>query len=110
MKRSLELRNEITELPSALDSIEAALYEAGHTKELAGEMRLVAEEALSNIIFYGYEDDGEHIICVSLERTDEEIRLELVDDGIPFNPLDQPPPDLDAPIEDREEGGGWGSP
>ena len=70
-----------------------------------GDVSLALEEALINVILHGCADEKPHDIqvCFSIEST--EIILELEDDGIPYNPLNAPPPDLDVPIEQRKIGG-----
>jgi serine/threonine-protein kinase RsbW len=42
---------------------------------------------------------------LSLELDDREARLELRDDGQPFDPLGAPAPDLESPMEERGLGG-----
>ena len=48
---------------------------------------LVLNEALINIISYGYEDDEEHTILVKVNHSPSEIDIEIIDDALPFNPL-----------------------
>ncbi|MGH8699537.1 MAG: ATP-binding protein [Burkholderiales bacterium] len=105
MRATTTLGNDLAELPAALDWLEAALRAAGVAAAVVGEMRLVAEEGLSNVIRYAYADSARHSIEVTVEIGGGEIRLVLRDDGRPFNPLAAPAPDLDGPIEQRSGGG-----
>jgi len=66
---------------------------------------LVLEELITNLVKYGYRDRPAGSAEVILVLEESRLMLELVDDGDPFDPLEQPPPDLDAPIEERELGG-----
>jgi anti-sigma regulatory factor (Ser/Thr protein kinase) len=68
-------------------------------------MRLIAEEGLANIVRHAYEPEEEGEIEVLLALSETEVRLELRDSGRPFNPLEHPEPDLEAPIEERPLGG-----
>jgi serine/threonine-protein kinase RsbW len=52
---------------------------------------LVFEEVVTNIIKHGYADGQEHAIEVSLEVRDGAIVMRVEDDGVAFNPCDQPP-------------------
>ncbi len=107
MRATRTLGNDLAELPAALDWLEAALRAAGVGEAVVGELRLVAEEGLSNVIRYAYADTARHSIEVTVEIDGGEVRLVLRDDGRPFNPLAVPAPDLNAPIDQRS-GGGWG--
>jgi anti-sigma regulatory factor (Ser/Thr protein kinase) len=99
------LGNDLAELPAALDWLEATLRSAGVGETAVGELRLVAEEGLSNVIRHAYADAARHSIEVTVEIGGGEVRLVLRDDGRPFNPLAAPAPDLDGPIEQRPLGG-----
>ena len=89
----------------ALNELESLLLNESVPREVVGELRLIAEEGISNIILYAYESGEERRIEVTVSYDGEEVRLELRDDGKPFNPLEAPNPDLDAPLEARPEGG-----
>jgi anti-sigma regulatory factor (Ser/Thr protein kinase) len=105
VRAATTLGNDLAELPAALDWLEAALRAAGVAHTLVGELRLVAEEGLSNVIRHAYADTAQHSIEVTVEIGGGEIRLVLRDDGRPFNPLAAPAPDLDRPIGQRSDGG-----
>lgn len=53
------------------------------------QLEVIVEELFSNIIRFAYNDNLEHQIEIRLLNGDREIRIEIIDDGIPFNPLDQ---------------------
>ncbi len=88
-----------------LDQLESLLLDERCTEELVGEVRLIAEEAASNIVRYAFDSGEERRIEVTLSCNQTEVKLELRDDGRPFNPLEAPPPDLDRPMEQRPDGG-----
>jgi anti-sigma regulatory factor (Ser/Thr protein kinase) len=50
------LGNSLAELPPILDWLEAVLRGAGVAAAIVGELRLIAEEGLSNVIRHGYAD------------------------------------------------------
>ena len=104
MKHLFEL-TEPKELASVLDALTSAVSEGTESKDLAGEMRLIAEEVLTNVLKYAYPVSGPRGAKVALSVDTKEVCLEIRDQGWPFDPLAQPPPKLDAPIEEREEGG-----
>jgi len=69
------------------------------------EMNLALEEIVANVISYGFEDKEEHRIRVGLSLEQGELRAEVEDDGIPFNPLEAPSPDTEGPLTERAVGG-----
>lgn len=94
----------------------AALAEAGQAvSEMAGRMgcshdllfhlKLVVEEVMMNVISYG--SVGGRLVRVKLELSQDAgvLRLEISDDGLPFDPLSLPPPDLSLALGERQIGG-----
>jgi len=69
------------------------------------ELRLVAEEVVTNVAKYGFEPGRAAAMEVLLSLSEDTVVLEFRDQGQPFDPLSQPAPDLDAPVEERPIGG-----
>jgi len=63
------------------------------------------EEILTNIIKYGFDEEGMHPIHVTFRHVKGHIEMEFEDRGREFNPLEIGEPDLDSPIENRQLGG-----
>ena len=59
------------------------------------------EELLQNVLDYS----GAHEVRLRLAVESGELRLELADDGRPYNPLQTKGPDLTRPLAEREVGG-----
>ena len=72
---------------------------------IAGELMLVTEELVVNIINYGYQDQLEHSIGIDLSLTAQQLSITFTDDAQPFNPLSQNTPELGLPSEEAEIGG-----
>jgi anti-sigma regulatory factor (Ser/Thr protein kinase) len=69
------------------------------------DLRLVAEEALANIVSHAYgEDTGYFEMSCRPHESGGALVMEFRDAGIPFE-LDAPQPDLEADIADRPIGG-----
>lgn len=66
---------------------------------------LALEEVFSNIVRHGYGDGRAHEIAVRLERRYGRVRIQVDDDGRPFDPLRAPQVDTAAPLEERRPGG-----
>ena len=69
------------------------------------KMHVVIDELLMNIISYAYLDDESHEICIKVELSADRLKVSMVDDGIPFNPLGIETPNTELSLEEREIGG-----
>ena len=97
---------------SVLDSIRPATEQA--EVWLAGQqvsfeamylVSLAIEELVTNCIKYGYTDRKDHTIDFVLSVDEGALRMIVIDDGNPFDPLAAPRPDLTLPPERRPIGG-----
>jgi serine/threonine-protein kinase RsbW len=101
---SLTLPADINEIPRVSSELEALMRTHGFQDEDILDTQLAVEEGVTNIILHGYENaGGEVLVLFRASRGIVEIQLE--DQGIPFNPLTLPEPDLDSDVEDRKIGG-----
>jgi anti-sigma regulatory factor (Ser/Thr protein kinase) len=105
----LQIKNDLTELAQFETSIKQFLNHHQMTIQLADEVLLIAEELLVNTIKHGYRDERQHHINVSINLYRETLQVTLIDDGSPFNPLEQPSPELGL-ITERVNVGGLGIP
>lgn len=100
------LQNDCVQLPEVLARIEVHLQEQGVPPDAVMTARLGLEEILTNTLSCAFPDGGSHEVAVNLVVADWDLSLEVVDDGIPFDPLHEAPePDVDAAIADRAVGG-----
>ncbi len=107
MSRKLALK--IAPRAEELDTITAAVEEFGDAEkwppQLVFRVNLVLEELGLNIINHGRTDDL-HEIEITLTSEPGSLTIEIVDNGLPFDPLeDAPSPDLDSGVADRAVGG-----
>ncbi len=93
------------ELGRGLDALEAALRSASIRDETVLDLRLVAEEVLTNVAHHAYDDAEPHWIQVRLTLLADEATLEFTDDGRPFDPLAKAPRELQADCGERAIGG-----
>lgn len=99
------LVNELSEIPRLSEY--TARFCRSNSLKMGNEnaLNLVLEELFSNIVKYGFEDGKKHVIDIRMELYEDEVGVEVSDDGIPFNPLERSAPEIDMPLEDREIGG-----
>jgi len=78
---------------------------SGFNSERIRSIELTTEEALVNVIQHAYpETAGNVSIDCQVDRYSRFI-VEITDDGIPFDGLGFPDPDLDADLTSRKTGG-----
>jgi serine/threonine-protein kinase RsbW len=99
------IENRIEELPSLAAKIDEMAEEWKISPALAMNINLVIEEAVSNIIFYAFDDSNKHTIEISVSSDKKVLSVKITDDGNPFNPLEQQQPDITLPVEERPVGG-----
>ena len=64
------------------------------------------EEVFVNVARYAYGDgEGDVTLKIGFEEETRNVTFQLVDKGIPFDPLKKPDPDITLSAEDREIGG-----
>lgn len=66
---------------------------------------LCLEEIITNVVNYAWPDGGQHEIVVRLSVDEEWIKVEIEDDGLPFDPTSVAQPDTNKPAAERQIGG-----
>jgi serine/threonine-protein kinase RsbW len=102
---ALTLPNQRSGVARLQDQLESFAQQHGLAARALHDVQLALEEHLTNILSYGYDDKLEHQIRVRVELNPAELRVEVEDDGHPFNPLERLAPDIFKPIAERPIGG-----
>ncbi len=105
MKEEIIITNHVDELPVLAEKIEALAESWELSMPLAMNINLALEEAISNVIFYAFDDEKEHDIKIVLSLENKTLTIEIIDDGKPFDPTARQQPDISLPAEDRPIGG-----
>ena len=70
------------------------------------QTELVIEEIFVNIASYAYKPEiGPATFCLEFEENPDAALMTFIDEGRPYNPLEQEAPDTTLAIEDRNIGG-----
>ena len=101
---SFKLANQLSELSRLADGVDRWCADNG-IGELSPVINVVLDDAVSNPINYGFEIGTEHVIEVRMALIDGFLRVEVIDDGIAFNPLQQEDADITLGIDERKIGG-----
>ena len=101
----LDLQADMAALKQADLAVSEMASRMGWSQHLLFHLRLVLEEVMMNVISYGSSGGRLVRIQVDLIQDAGALRLEISDDGVAFDPLSLPPPDLDLGLEERQVGG-----
>ena len=102
---SLTIKNNTSEIARMSLWLTGSLARHGLSRELQFKFDLCANEAITNIIDYGFPLGGEHTITLQLTVNDVNAILIIKDDGIAFNPLLNPPHAQPETLEEAKVGG-----
>ncbi len=93
---------------SFMEFIDSEAKKIGFSKSQLYKINLAAEEAVINVINYAYaerEPEMLTVICSSLPEPQPGLEVDIIDKGIPFNPLEKEKPDTTLEVHEREIGG-----
>lgn len=102
----LRLANDLAEIPRLAEAVEAFFDARGLPAALAFNFNLALDELLTNVISYAFPAGGRHEVAVRMAVEGGLVTAEVIDDGLPFDPLTEAkPPVLEGDIDDRPIGG-----
>ena len=104
-KVSFKLKSKLSELDTLCQHLERFGESIGLSPNCIFEANLALDELFTNIITYGFNDNKEHTIEVTISHKNNKLVLNIEDDGIPFNPTEVDMPDLECTIEECKIGG-----
>jgi anti-sigma regulatory factor (Ser/Thr protein kinase) len=97
---------DLSTIPPLIEWVEARCQEGGLGGELTFKLMLAIEEAATNVVSYAFaEMPPPHRIQIRIDIDDNRCIVEVIDNGRPFDPSAEPPPDLTGPLEERDPGG-----
>lgn len=94
----------LTDLSDIRQFIEVISTEKGGPDDVASELVLAVNEAVTNIIVHGY-DTKTGFVSVSIKQDGADIVISLRDKAKPFDPNSISSPDTTLPLEMRQPGG-----
>lgn len=102
--KDFAIKNDLSEIETLSEAITKYCKDNGVTEDVCYDIRLALEEAISNTIKYGYDNQDSHNIYVRIGIANQELLIEIEDDARAFNPLEVPTPDLSLPVEKKPIG------
>jgi serine/threonine-protein kinase RsbW len=104
---SLTLPADIASLRPFQEHVQVCAEAAGLSQTARMHIDLVLEEVLLNVFHYAYPPDYPGQVRLDCFRLPHEqaILVRIQDQGRAFNPLEQPPPDVNLEMDQRQQGG-----
>jgi len=106
MEQRFRYTSKIHEIPRIRKDLETLEHSWNIPKTKMKQIRVIVEELFSNIVRFAYEDQEEHFIDLVMDRKENIIEIEIIDDGMKFNPLEGSEDPLKDPA--LPEAGGMG--
>ena len=91
----LKILSDPANVAQARRAVEMFAAQCGFDDTARGEIGLVVNEAIANVIRHAYQGKNDQPIELSAKKTNDGIRIELRDWGSGVNPFDVPPPKRD---------------
>ena len=101
----LTLSARIEQLPQWIQFVAACARQQGLPSQRIREIELALEEAIVNICHYAYPADSGEIAVTCTVDAQQCFAIEIVDWGIPFDPLSLAAPSLTDDLANRPVGG-----
>ena len=102
---TFELKSNLSELDILCERIESICQSLNLSQKCKFEINLALDELFTNIISYGFDDNEEHVIEITIELEPDQVILRVEDDGIPFNPVEASAPEAACSVETCKVGG-----
>ncbi len=99
------LSNHPAQLEDVQHQLQSTLQASGVRLGVISALNVALGEWIENIIQYAYADTASHPISVTCKIGPAELRLEIRDDGQPFNPCDFPVLDMAAATREAAQVG-----
>ena len=85
--------------------VDRELDALGCSPEARRKINVALDELLSNIAYYAYApESGEVTVQIRFDEADGTVFLTFIDNGVPYNPLEEPDPDITLAAEKRPVG------
>ena len=98
--------NRMKEIQTIAVALEEFCEQQDFPPEALFHTQLSLEEIFTNVVSYAHDDGREHEVEIIFSREGKTITVEVLDDGYPFNPLEEAPElDVESSLEDRIVGG-----
>lgn len=104
-RQELVIANRLSELAAVERWLAALMTDWAVPPKASFAVDLVLNEAVTNVISHAFSDGTSHAIRIALTDTQESVKIEIEDDGRPFDPLSAPAMAAPTDLEHASVGG-----
>jgi len=101
----IRITNQLSEIGRVIELLDAFCRQHALSDRVRHDMSIALEEIISNIVHHSYRDNASHGISVTLRLAVGEVRAEIVDEGVTFDPLAHHTPKPSGSLDERMPGG-----
>lgn len=101
----LKVKNDIKEIDRVCTEIKNFCCSNNIENDKCFDVVIIIDELATNIIKYAFADECDHTFNIIINKKGEKLHIQLLDDGIPFDPLKRSEPDTNSSLEERNIGG-----
>ena len=96
----------VDELNNVMSFVESLLEKFACPFKIQTALCVAIEEIFVNIAKYAYHNENGYVdIQISFNEDTRVVNFKIIDEGVPFNPLNKVDPDISLSAEDRQIGG-----
>jgi anti-sigma regulatory factor (Ser/Thr protein kinase) len=88
----LTVRNELSEIAQLRDALDRHAEELAMPPDSLAQLQVAVDELVSNVIRHAWPPGGSHELVVSMTLSARAARIEVIDDGVSFDPRRAPVP------------------
>ncbi|MBN2441178.1 MAG: ATP-binding protein [Spirochaetales bacterium] len=103
--RKIQKKADMVYFDAFLDFVDSCSVMVGFDKKDENKIRLACEEIIINIMKYAYPKSKGDITIRCDIQSGKSLTINIIDQGIEFNPLETEEPDIDSPVQERKIGG-----
>lgn len=86
IEKEITLSNSLSDCSLARKEIATTLVDKGLSESTVDDLSICIDELLSNIVRHGFKNSEPHEITIKLRMDSTSTTLEIIDDGVPFDP------------------------
>lgn len=101
----LKVRNDIQEISRVCSKIKEFCSLNDISEKKCFDILMIVDELATNVIKYAFTDGQCHVFDIKLEKNNQIVHIQMLDNGIPFDPLERSAPDTVSSLEERAIGG-----
>lgn len=104
--KEITLDASVDNIGVVMDFVDEFLDENDCPMKIKMKIDIAIDELFGNIAQYAYTDEaGIATIRAEIQDNPKSVCITFMDRGVPFNPLEEPDPDITLPAKDRKIGG-----